>query len=115
MKKIVSLLLGLSVLCCCASLTLAQGMQELVPYNDFNFKRGFVNTAGEVVIEAQWDDVRPFREGFASVESGGKWGFIDTTGRVISEPHGTNFLFLLKGLRAFKKMGSGELLTQQEK
>src|SRR5688572_3761124 len=47
---------------------------------------GYINTAGELVIEARYDDAGPFSEGLASVNKRGKWGFIDQNGNEIIEP-----------------------------
>lgn len=45
-------------------------------------KWGFVNLAGELVIDAQYDDAHSFINGFAAVCKGGKWGYIDTENNV---------------------------------
>ena len=45
---------------------------------------GFVNEAGDVVIEPSYDAVEPFSDGVACVRIGMKKGYIDKTGnRVI--------------------------------
>jgi hypothetical protein len=49
-------------------------------------KWGFINKAGQPVINPQFDSERIFTEGLASVELGKKWGFIDTTGRIVVNP-----------------------------
>lgn len=44
---------------------------------------GFIDTNGNVVIEAQFDSVYSFADGLASVSKDEKWGFIDTKGNVV--------------------------------
>lgn len=47
-------------------------------------KWGFVDTAGNVVIEPQFANARSFSNGYAAVcNADGKWGFIDTTGDLV--------------------------------
>jgi hypothetical protein len=47
---------------------------------------GFVNTDGEEVIPAKYEDANNFSEGLAAVKVDGLWGFIDTTGEMVIEP-----------------------------
>jgi hypothetical protein len=47
---------------------------------------GYLDTAGRVVIPAQFKDARPFSEGLAAVEVDGKWGYIDRAGRMEIPP-----------------------------
>jgi hypothetical protein len=37
---------------------------------------GYVDVMGRLVIEALYDNARPFSEGLAAVERDGKWGYI---------------------------------------
>jgi len=46
-------------------------------------KWGFIDTAGKIVIEAVFDDVRDFRNGLAAANLKGKWGFIDPFGKKV--------------------------------
>lgn len=55
-----------------------------------NDKWGFVNAAGEMVIEPQYEDARSFSNGFAAVMQDGKWGFIDMSGQMVIEPQFEN-------------------------
>ncbi len=48
-----------------------------------NNKAGFINRAGQLVIEARFDDAGRFSEGLAPVEINGKWGYIDKEGDVV--------------------------------
>jgi hypothetical protein len=49
-------------------------------------KWGFKDTQENLVILAQYDDVKPFHEGLAGVKIGGKWGFINPMGKMIIKP-----------------------------
>lgn len=46
-------------------------------------KVGLVDMQGKVVLEPVHDRILPFSNGFAAVEDGGKWGFIDTHGKLV--------------------------------
>ncbi len=46
-------------------------------------KYGYKNEAGEVVIEARYDEADPFEGGYAIVMSGGKYGVINTSGNCV--------------------------------
>lgn len=46
----------------------------------------YVDRAGKVVLDPSAETALPFREGRAAVEVGGKWGFIDRTGRQVVLP-----------------------------
>lgn len=45
-------------------------------------KWGFINEAGEVVIEPQYENARPFSNGLAGVIVEGGWNYIDITGEI---------------------------------
>ena len=47
---------------------------------------GFIDTAGEIVIEPQFESAIEFRNGFAAVEVNNNWGLIDTLGNMVIEP-----------------------------
>lgn len=49
-------------------------------------KWGFIDSAGEWIIEAQYEAVERFRDGLCTVKIDGQWGVIDTTGQVVVEP-----------------------------
>jgi hypothetical protein len=50
---------------------------------------GFIDTAGQVVIEAKFDKANSFREGRALIEKQRQCGFIDRTGSIVIEPQFT--------------------------
>ena len=47
---------------------------------------GFADTAGNVVIKPQFDDIKNFSEGYAAAQVNGLWGHIDKTGSWVCEP-----------------------------
>jgi len=51
-----------------------------------NRKYGFINRAGEIVIEPKFDDASYFSEGLAAIEVDGKWGFINKDGKIVIQP-----------------------------
>lgn len=51
-----------------------------------NGKTGFVDKAGKIVLEPQWERAGDFSEGVAAVRQNGKEGYIDKTGTVVIEP-----------------------------
>ncbi len=53
------------------------------PYFSKEQKWGFVDEQGEVVVEAEYDDVEPFCEGRAVVTKGGCYGLIDRDGKLM--------------------------------
>lgn len=57
------------------------------PKDEFDYKWGFRDANGKVVIPAKYDVVQDFSNGLAAVgtrdESGIKWGFIDTKGNMV--------------------------------
>lgn len=51
-----------------------------------NGKWGFINTAGEVVVEPQYDECHDYQNNFAAVKVNGKWGFIDRNHNLVIAP-----------------------------
>ena len=51
-----------------------------------NGKWGFINTAGEVVVEPQYDECHDYQNGYAAVKINGKWGYIDTKHNLVIAP-----------------------------
>lgn len=47
---------------------------------------GFIDSTGNLVIDAIYDDVGIFSEGLAAVNFQGRWGYIDKTGKLIIQP-----------------------------
>ena len=68
---------------------------------------GFVNSSGELVISAIFDEVRGFSEGLAAVRVGDSWGYIDKTGEmIISASFGEARDFASNGLAAARPIDS---------
>lgn len=51
-----------------------------------NGKWGFVDTSGQLVLEAVYEDARSFGSGVAAVKQGDAWGFILASGREVIAP-----------------------------
>jgi len=52
-----------------------------------NGKYGFVNKDGQVIVDYIYDDATEQNEyGYAAIKKDGKWGAIDSTGKVVLEP-----------------------------
>jgi len=51
---------------------------------------GYMDTAGRVLIQAQFKDARTFSNGFAAVEVDGRWGYIDRDGQMAIQPQFLN-------------------------
>lgn len=67
--------------------------------------RGFVDRKGEVVITPKYDFALGFKNCFAQVKVGNKWGFINTKGEVVVQPKFEQLpdsFTLLEGLAAAK-------------
>jgi|GEM_PF-685791 len=46
-------------------------------------KFGIVNSKGEVVVNPSYDDIKDFKDGFARVKLGDKWGMINRQGKLV--------------------------------
>ena len=47
----------------------------------------FIDTDGRVALEGKtFEDAKPFSQGLAAVQSGGRWGYIDLTGKFVIAP-----------------------------
>lgn len=54
---------------------------------------GFADKKGDIKIEAQFEDARPFSNGLAAVKKDGAWAYINTSGKVIIEGYLDAFPF----------------------
>lgn len=59
-----------------------QGDQPLVPYRKANLW-GFADADRKIIIAPAYEEADFFSEGFAAVKKGGKWGYINKTGKVV--------------------------------
>ena len=46
-------------------------------------KEGFINSSGNITIDAIYDDVDDFSEGLAKVKQGSRYGYINTSGKIV--------------------------------
>lgn len=53
---------------------------------DTGYRSGYINRAGKVIVEPQFEDADEFFEGRARVSVDGKWGYIGPTGRFVVPP-----------------------------
>lgn len=47
------------------------------------FRWGFINKKGDLVIKADYEEVGNFQEGLCAVQKNNRWGFIDKNGKII--------------------------------
>lgn len=62
----------------------SDGMQRIRKFDEDTYEStwGFINTKGEIVIKAKYDDASPFVDGVAAVKRDDKWSIIDKKGEV---------------------------------
>lgn len=60
--------------------------EGMAPVSNKQFKFGYIDSTGKMVIEPQYDEGKRFSEGLASVNINGKIGFIDKNGDFIIRP-----------------------------
>lgn len=66
-------------------------------------KYGFVDTNGEICIEAQYEDALPFTNGYAAVKIKGLWGYINSDNEIVVEPQFQEALPIMSNGTAFIK------------
>lgn len=60
---------------------------QVVPfYSASNDKYGYIDAAGKVVTEPQYELAYPLEEGMAAVKKSGKYGYINEKGKEIIQP-----------------------------
>ena len=57
----------------------------LIAYQSDNGKWGFVDSNGNIKIEAQYDEAKSFSNGLGAVKTADTWGFINETGKLVIE------------------------------
>ncbi|MFH1676896.1 MAG: WG repeat-containing protein, partial [bacterium] len=68
------------------ALSFSEGLACVMIGNQATGKWGYIDKAGNTVIEPQFELAWWFRNGFAHATekvSGGKWGYIDKTGKFV--------------------------------
>lgn len=79
-----------------------QSAPELFPVGR-DGKVGYIDCTGRIATPLDYDGAKDFHEGFAAVNVGGKWGFVDTAGKLVVEPQFTETAgFFSQGLAAVK-------------
>ena len=58
----------------------------LADYEKPAYQWGYINTSGQIVIPADYDDVRQFSENKAAINKAGLWGYIESSGKMIIKP-----------------------------
>lgn len=76
--------------------------QQPTVYRDGN-KWGFVNKYGEVFIEAEYEDAKPYVNGYAPVKVNGLWGYIDSENRMVVQPQFQDALSVMTSGYAYVK------------
>ena len=76
-----------------------------------NGKWGFINTAGEVVVEPQYEECHDYLNGYAAVKVNGKWGFIDTKHNLIISPEFDEVEDFKNGLAIVTRNGKCGVIT----
>lgn len=79
--------LAWGLLLVCAAFAGAAEKQSLTQLYEIeqNGKIGFIDASGRVVVKPQFDSASGgFKEGFTRVRKGPWWGYMDTTGRVVT-------------------------------
>ncbi|MGZ4033683.1 MAG: WG repeat-containing protein [Bacteroidia bacterium] len=65
-------------------LTNCSTTKEIASFKSGN-KFGYKTLDGEIIVKPEFDVVGSFENGFAQVEEGNKWGFINEKGKLVSE------------------------------
>ncbi|TMV45826.1 hypothetical protein FE783_28260 [Paenibacillus mesophilus] len=81
---------------------------QLVPFS-LGSKFGYMNAAGTVVIEPDFDGAQPFSEGLAAVKADGKWGYIDSSGSMVALPQYDTISAFSEGLAVVGQYIDGKL------
>ncbi|HPJ02920.1 MAG TPA: WG repeat-containing protein [Candidatus Limiplasma sp.] len=79
-----------------------------------NWKWGFVDRNGEVIVETIWDSASEFSEGLAGVERDGKWGFINIYGDLVIDLKWDDVWIFSDGYCRVEKMVSMIISTTEE-
>lgn len=71
---------------------------------------GFLRTDGQVSLDARWDEIQSFRDGFAAVAVKGIWSVIDRTGKEVKTFETIPFL-----VKSMTNIGQGYFMLEGEK
>jgi hypothetical protein len=81
----------------------SDGLSRIAVGGKGHWKEGFINQAGEVVIQPTWESAIAFSEGLSCVERGNSRGFIDTQGILAIEPAFDFADYFIGGLASVQK------------
>lgn len=93
-------------------------MKKLDPPDphDANFKYGFIDESGEIVVDLKYDEVEQFSEGLAAVRINNTWGYIDRNGQTAISfrfAHASGFHCGLARVCAFKDSAANVSTTSK--
>ena len=77
-----------------------------------NYKYGFIDKSGTLVIPCKYEDAESFSEGLAEVKLNGKYGFIDKTGAEVIPCKYDIIDYFKSGLASVKLNGKDGYITQ---
>ena len=90
------------------------GFATVGRYVGSEYRKGIINSEGKTIVPiGQYDDVSTFAEGFCWVRSHGKWGCIDTEGRMVIEARYDAACNFGDGLAAVKTGGRWGAVDQR--
>ena len=78
-----------------------------------DFRAGFINAAGAIVVDPTYDNASIFKNGRASVKLKGKWGAVDEFGNMLIAPISSNQLQFSEGRAEFSSDGKYRLLDDK--
>ena len=90
--------------------TLRSFHEGLTPVN-ISGKWGYMDAAGTLLIQEQFDDAGIFLGGLAAVKISGQWGVIDTTGNIIVNPQFEEMGGFSDGAVSVRKNGKWGYIT----
>jgi len=67
----------------CSHLSFSEGISVISEYESFTYTYGYMNENGDIISEVQWQEAKPFTNGFAVVKKNGMYGLIDKTGKLV--------------------------------
>jgi WG containing repeat len=86
MRKIILLLLFLSVFSTISAVSADLSQKSELTPATYEGKAGYINKEGKTIIPFEFDEAHYFSEGLAAVKRNNQWGFIDTNGQFVIKP-----------------------------
>jgi hypothetical protein len=66
------------------------GFASVASISGNTWKYGFIDRAGNYLVQPKFDYTDHFHNGMAAIRVGNKWGYIDSTGAISIEPRFEN-------------------------